>query len=364
MATYRYLAADLLTNTILDELPLTDVWFDLVLNGAGSFTGRLPIADPLVQAINPMGITIPGRTALYVDRDGVLLWGGILWTRGYDSADQALVLGGAEFESYFIDRYITTDAVFAATDQLAIARSLITTAQASPSGNLGVVIGSETSGVLRDRTYEGFELKDVLSALQQLAAVDNGFDFAIDVAYVAGVPTKSLRLNYPRRGQTAARTGWQWEFPGNIQSYTWPEDATTQAVRSWATGGGLGAGQLRASYTTTSSLDAGFPLLESKFAYGDVVEPATLQAHATADAKAMSLPVTIPTLMVRPDVDPTIGSYITGDEFRLRITDPRFPAPAAGGAGLDTVKRITRIKVTPPGQKEESVLLTLGDVVP
>ena len=360
MAVYRYLAADLITNTILAELPLSGARFDLRLNGAGSLTAQLMITDPKVAALPFLAATEPGRTALYVDRDGVLLWGGIIWTRR--SSGDRLELGGLEFESYFSRRLITTDAVFTAVDQLTIARSLISTAQGVSGGNIAVNLDSSTSGVLRDRTYNGYELKPVLESLQQLSAVDNGFDYAIDVAYVAGAPTRTLNLGYPRRGTQAASSGFMFEYPGNVQSYVWPEDSTSQATTSYATGAGTGPGQLRASSSRTDLITAGYPLLEGKFSYIDVVVQSTLQAHAAGDVKALGTPIVVPQITVRADLDPVVGSYIVGDELRLRITDDRF-AGTSIATGIDTYKRITAIAVTPPGSGAETVTLTLGDIV-
>lgn len=365
MATYRYLFCDLRTNAVLAELPLSDVQFDLKLNGAGSLRAKLSITDRAVTRLDPLGSTQPGRTAVYVDRDGVLLWGGVLWTRSYSSDGSALELGANEFLSYFERRLITSDAVFDQVDQLAIARSLIGTAQAVAGGDIGVALRPGTSGVLRDRTYYGSELKSVGEALSQLASVSGGFDYAIDVAYVAGTPTRTLALGYPRRGQVAARSGWLWEYPGNVQAYSWPEDATQQANRSWALGAGTGPGVLVAAASATSLIDAGYPLLEDATSYSDVTEPATLQAHAVADLAALADPVTIPTLAVRADADPVLGSYVVGDELRLRVTDARWPATIAGqGAGLDRAYRLVAVAVRPPGSgSSEAVTLTLGATV-
>ena len=360
MAIYRYLAADLITNTILAELPLSESRFDLRLNGAGSFAAKLQITDLKVKALPFLAATEPGRTALYVERDGVLLWGGILWTRR--SANGGIELGGLEFESYFARRLITMNAVFTAVDQLTIARSLISTAQGVSGGSIAVNLDTSTSGVLRDRTYNGYELKPVLEALQQLSAVDNGFDYAIDVAYVAGVPTKTLNLGYPRRGARAGSSGFVFEYPGNVQSYVWPEDATSQATTSYATGAGTGPGQMLAASSRADLITAGYPLLEGKFSYIDVIVQSTLQAHADGDVKALGAPIVVPQITVRADLDPVVGSYMVGDEIRLRITDDRF-ANATTAAGLDTYKRIIAIAVTPPGSGAETVTLTLGDIV-
>lgn len=361
MPTYRYILCDLLTNTELAELPLANVTFDLRLNGAGSLSADLPLTDPKVRAFDPIGDTLPGRTAIYVDRDGVLLWGGIVWTRRTDQSNK-LQLGCQEFESYFARRLITADAVFTQADQLAIARSLINTAQGKTGGNIGVLVGTETSGVLRDRVYDGYALKPVLEALQQLSAVQDGFDYAIEVFWdtTTGRPGKLLRLSYPQRGVVANLSGLLWEYPGNVQGYVWPEDATAQATTMYATGAGTPPGQLQ---SVAGGTIPGYPLLESKQSYTDVKIQATLDGHAAADLAAMQAPVVVPTITVRADLDPFIGSYTVGDEARLRITDDRFPGTNSA-AGLDVTKRITAIRVTPPGSRPESVTLTLGDVVP
>lgn len=363
MTTYRYLFGDLLQGGVLAELPLSGVRFDLQLNGAGSFGGTLPIGDAKVQALPFLAATLPGRTAYYVERDGVLITGGIILTRRIATGGN-LELAGAEFESYFAQRLITKDAVFAQVDQLSIAQSLINTAQAVSGGNIGITVGTETSGVLRDRTYNGYELKPVLEALTQLSQVQGGFDFSIDVAYdTNGAITKTLHLGYPRRGARAAASGFVFEFPGNLQSYSWPEDATLQATTTYATGSGAGPGTMIATSVNANMLSGGYPLLEGKWSYPDVLIASTLQAHADSDLTAHSSPVTIPTVTVRGDLDPVVGSYITGDEVRLRITDDRFPATSSGGVGLDLYKRIIGIAVTPPGTGPETVTLTLGDIV-
>ena len=51
--TYRYLFADLLTNEILAELPLTGVSFTQMLNQAGSFQGRILLAGIDADKIRP-----------------------------------------------------------------------------------------------------------------------------------------------------------------------------------------------------------------------------------------------------------------------------------------------------------------------
>ena len=74
--TYRYLFADLLTNDILGELPLTGVSFNQQLNQAGTLQGHLLLSGVNSAGLNVPDATIPARTAIYVDRNGSLVWGG------------------------------------------------------------------------------------------------------------------------------------------------------------------------------------------------------------------------------------------------------------------------------------------------
>lgn len=359
-AQYTYLSCDLATNEVLAELPLRGVSFTLALNRAGDFSATLPLGDSRVTDLDPISATEPIRTALYVDRGGVLLWGGIVWTRRYNSATRSIELAGNEFWSYFRKRRITDTLAYTNEDQLTIVRELIDYAQAKPGGDIGVDTGSGTSGVVRDRTYSSYEYKPVGEAVEQLSAVLDGFDFAIDVAYSAGEPAKFLRLGYPRRGRTATATGLLFELDslgGNILGYSYPEDGTSSANTVHSIGAGDGESILRSVSSRTDLIDAGFPLIEELTTYKDVVVQSTLDAHAEADVEAFAGPVTIAEVTVQADTDPMIGSYIVGDEARFRINDERFADDP-----LDTYHRIVAMTVRPGDDEQETVTLTLNEV--
>lgn len=356
--TYRYLFADLLTNTILAELPLTGVSFTEQLNQAGALTGHLLLSGMQTEQFNVDNGTTPARTALYVDRNGILVWGGIIWGRSYDSSNQTLTINAREFESYFERRRITSTVAFNSQDQLAIARSIVNTAQAAPSGNIGVIVGTETSGVLLSRIYYSYELKEVYAALQDLSRADNGFDFNIEVSYVADIPTKTLVLGYPRTGNVDSGVGDietpVFIFPaGNIVSYEYPEDGIIAANTVYALGAGSNEGKLVATTQVTSLLTAGWPLLEEQANYSDVTDAAYLAYLSSGQATAVASPPTTIKIVVPAYQDPVFGTYALGDDARLIITDERFPTT------LDEVYRIVGISVQPGEAGPERVTLTL-----
>ena len=102
---YRYFVCDLQTNNLLAELPFRSVTFSRSLGEAGTFTGDLPV----VEATYNYSIyenTLPGKTALYVVRNGVCVWGGIIWGRTYSLIDKIVSITAAEFQSYFSHRVV------------------------------------------------------------------------------------------------------------------------------------------------------------------------------------------------------------------------------------------------------------------
>src|SRR5215475_592912 len=178
-AAYTYLIADLASGAVLDELPLRGVSFDKRLNDTGSLRGELKVTDPEIRDRVPRRLTEPGRTALYVDRDGDLLWGGIVWTSRYAASSGTLELGAADFLSYVEHRRVVTHPVrdaaatpfsYPDTDQLVIAAALVTGAQAHPGGDLDIQVrGPQVSGVRRSVSYALGEQKSVADALRDLA---------------------------------------------------------------------------------------------------------------------------------------------------------------------------------------------------
>jgi len=360
---YRYLFADLVTNQILAELPMTGVTYAQQLNTPGTFTGHLLLSGVNSAGLNVPNATVPGKTAVYVDRNGVLVWGGVLWGREYNSKSQTLVFQAREFMSYFERRRITSTYAFNSVDQLQIAQQVISAAQGVTSGNIGVLYNqdpgsSSVSGVLVSRTYYSYELKPVFSAIQDLSKRTSGFDFEISVYYDgSGNPAKSFNTYYPRSGQvysSTSKTSPVFELPsGNIVEYTYPEDGSTAANMIYAVGAGSNEGKLIASASSTTAIASGFPLLEDQINYSDITDATMLGNLATGQVTAVSYPPTTLKVIAPPYVDPAFGTYELGDDVRVRLTDNRFPTT------LDSIYRVVALSVTAGENGPEQVMLTL-----
>ena len=364
MATqYRYLFADLRTNNILAELPLTRVSFSQVLNSAGTFEGTILGSDIRERGYDIAGSTIPGRTAIYVDRDGVLIWGGILWVRSYDSQTQHFRFQAREFPSYFEHRRITDTYVYENQDQLFIAQDLLNIAQAVTGGDIGVIVPTNTSGIDVTRVYFDYERKDFWQAIKDLSNQQDGFDFNIDVAYDTNLePQKYARTEYPQRGITYNANdpdALVFEFPGNVVLYEWPDDGAQMANTMYGIGPNSNEAKILATAVSpTNQIAAGYPLLEDTVSYTDQYDPDLLYQQTLAEVTARQLPVPTPKIVIPAYASPVLGSYKTGDECLLRITDDRFPNNGSG-FGLSQVFRIVAISVEPGEDGPERVTLTL-----
>jgi len=365
---YRYLAYDLLTGILLEELPLRDVSFELRLNGAGAFSATMPTGFRTRSGVSLnriyLGATEPLQTALYVERDGVLVWGGWIIGRGRSSENGTITLAGADFFSFLNRQTIETTFTFTVgvDDQFDIVRALVDWLQAQGGGNIALAVTAGDSGVTRDRTYYGYEAKNLGEAISQLAAVADGFDFAVDVGYSSGFPTKTLSLHYPSRGRALADTGHVFETGRNILTYDWPEDGARTANRVIALGAGDGIDMLTTVAARTDLIDLGYPRLSSVLSLKDVSVASTLAGHAQAEVDAYGLPTVAPTVTVQAGAEPSVGSWIVGDQARIRIEDDDlFPAQADGSAGLDVVRRIVAATIR-PGEAGDTATLTFAEI--
>ena len=359
--TYRYLLADLLTNEIIAELPLTGVAFTQQLNQAGTLSAHLLLSGVNSAAFNVDNSTIPGRNVIYADRDGVLVWGGIIWGRSYNSGDQTLSIQCRELISYFERRRITQTVEFTGIDQLVIAKTLIENAQDAPYGDIGLLYNSEgqtTSGVLVDRVYYDYELKTVFNAIQDLSRQEDGFDFHVDIYYQDGLPVRAFNTYYPRVGtayDVDDAGALVFQFPaGNIVEYEYPEDGSIAANTVYALGAGSNEGKLISVAQDAVKLGEGWPLLEEQANYLDVTDTTVLDNLAIGRVNALSYPPTTIKIVVPPYIDPVYGTYEVGDDARIIIQDSRFPD------GFDQVYRIVGISVQPGEDGPERATLTMA----
>lgn len=374
MADYRCISMDLMTGTRIAEIPLSGLTYSKVLNGAGDATGTLFLPPPnsttnRALASDWNNAVDECRRQLVIERNGVVVWSGIVWASPYNDDDQTRDVRCAEHWSYFQKRFVDYDLYYASTGQMTIAKNLVDKSQEYTPADIGVTtvlnVASGYTDTVRQRTYARSEVLSVADAVEQLATPSNGFEFGLDSAWnpSTGALVKTLNLHYPRRGRSYLETGHVFEIGRNVVSFTWPSDGTRTSNKAWAIGSGEGASKIIGTSVNTDQIQPltsggpGYPLLESRISYSDVSVQTTINRLADGALKYSTTPVTLPELTVRADADPVLGSYIVGDACRVIInanTSPRFPD------GLDRYYRIVGYTVSVDDNGQEDVKLTLG----
>lgn len=374
MAEYRYLAHDVTSRAFLGELPLASVSFAETLNSVGELSATLDLATRTCLggelASQYVAATSPRRASIWVERDGVLVWGGIIWSRRRSRGTLGEIeISALDFGSILERRVLTATKSYTAADQLAVVRDLVTWAQATPGGNINLVVGSETSGVniTREPLAWGYELRNLADLIGELAQSEGGFDWSTSVAYDdLGVPEATFRLHYPRRGRrsidsslvffNAATSG------GNLIDWDLDESGLDAAITIHGIGSGEGESMIQTVASRTELLDVGYPLTEAVISHKSITDSAALLGLTVEAARLRSNDVATWSLTVDPDdISVPFGTWSVGDDARIVIDDhPLFPSNGSA-PGLETTLRIVGQSVTVSDDGgPDDVTLTMG----
>jgi hypothetical protein len=353
MADYQLLWADLLTGEVQGEVPAETATFSHVLNAPGACNLTIPLRPnkPGQVATLTESTFAPGRTSIFVARDSVLIWGGILWSVEADVEQNSLVANANGFHSYFRKRLLRADLTYAATEQVDIAVALLDYALAQPGGSVPVTTTTATaSGVTRDRTFYDYERKNIGELVEQLAAVHNGFDFRYEPRWDGNALGVNFLTSYPKTGRT---TSIVLELGSNVELLSLTNDGSNMANRADAVGGGQGPDTPIRTATDTALLST-VPLLEDVTSHTDVTEGATLQSYADARLDRGRRSIKIPTVRLAKNSIPGLGDYLIGDQVRVK--------GSYGYLSVDDRFRITGITVSVPSTGDEAVELTLAPI--
>lgn len=279
----------------------------------------------------------PWRTGIYALRDGVIEWGGILLPPSLGLGDTNLSIDCFGWLGYWDHRRIRWALApfapdgesFTNTDQFEIFEALIADAQLElmfgDGYDLGITVTYDAlSGVLRDRTedYYIWKAKNLGEALRQLAAVEDGFDFAME--YTLNTTTdridKAIKLFYPTKGRD---TGFVFEYERDRATNILKRGFSDPIDFAW-TGDGWGSGndatRLRSIYVD-ETLRGIYPPYEASPSWSSVTEQATLDEHTAGAFARTKRPLRLPQWQVDPDASPSWGDWVTGDTVTAKVTD-------------------------------------------
>lgn len=380
MTSYKYYFYDLLSGTLLDEFggAMFGVNFSMFLSGQigskiGQFTGTFRADTSGRTVTDLLAATQPGRTSLWIDRDDVPVWCGILWSRTYQATGRTFELSAQTFESYPHQVYNSADA--SATepcqDFVSIAWGAI---QGQTGYNVGVSVPALTGvGSTLTRSFVGTDYNSWGDFIDSMAAAGAEFYIKPTIGVsgnrvpqlmvgrwdlVENPPTTYYRIGVPVA--QAQVSGVDLQYPGGIAEYWWPENAIQGANKVLAIGKANGATTPRQIYTNASNLAQGYPGLDQRLTLNDVDNQTALNQVAATQLTNDTPPVLTPTIILDGSVSDAFGSWNLGDNVKLVIDDPyRFPnGPVTG------VTRIVGYSLTPSSDNgPETVNLTIDNIM-
>ncbi len=379
--TYKF--TNIFTFETIAELPVNNPTFSLAVNAAGPWQATLATEDENIRKTNWINATAPWLTALWIDIDGALIYGGPVTGRKHQQSTGILTLSGADFTTYlsqrvqagdyeaFIDPEHNEWAVEGKGASVPrIAYYLLKEAM-EQENSLPIEIVDAASSVPDERYWITFSapiaqrqtLLSMLTQLQQLGYLV-GIDYACDVQYVAGAPTVAITLSYPRRGETGA-------FPPVIElsastDMEYSEDGTQAGNRVIEQTGATAA--LATSGEWKPAWEDGYPLLEKVVSHAALsptpASEAVLSAYVDADLAIYAYPLLAPVIPLPMFGSPSIFDLTpVGDDVILRIPKgsgdlppnlPRFPE------GLDYRFRVMRLDCSIPDEGLPTMSATLN----
>lgn len=336
MADYRLLYTDLKTGIIKGELPVISFGWSDGINASGSLSATLPLDDSsTIEAPDgaggseevdiPQTITIdtlaPGRTGIYVERDGVLLWGGVIWTAELNVASSTINIGAGGFMTYLDRLHLVQDYNPSGIDQGAIAKSLVDTAMALPGADIGITMATPTVSTSRTRNYWSTERPVVGELFRQLADVKNGFTWGFTYTYDNTTdpdnPTvlAAIVLDVEPLGRS---TNIVFELGVNVGLLSLSLDGSSMAnAVTYTTTVDTTNATLYVTESDAAS-QVSYPRLETVVQATDVRDVDTLTAKAQHHLQRTKTAVERLSLSAYTDAEPNLGSYTPGDQATVR----------------------------------------------
>ncbi|MFI7691798.1 hypothetical protein ACIBQ6_22205 [Nonomuraea sp. NPDC049655] len=376
---YRYSFIRVLDRQYLGDLDLKGVSFDKRLLQAGSFSASIPIPNRKVRAqvadIIPLDDTVldrgPGVISCQILRDGVP-WGEYWITAATLGRSRrgipAVQLRGSTLDAYLAHVEIQSDLFYTNTDQIDIARALLNHMQAQAGANIGLTLQSGTAGVTRDRTYLDSEGGTYGQRLIELAQVDGGFEWAIDLALVSGVLERQWRWGYPTLGQADPQHVLvDSAHGGDILEWQEEIDALRGATRWRARGSSVSTDASTSSVplvstvaSATAHLAAGWPRLDRTISYPTATLQATLNDYAAFWASRAPGALRVDQVTIALGANPTLTPNHLGDTAMIKLDNEWHVRESR-------IRRVIGMRVTPTSRdsgKEEAQLVLEGQEAP
>ena len=299
-----------------------------------------------------------GRRSLVVTDEQKRIVGATEWvlmSRERSTVGGVMTVHGMEWDGYPALRSLNDDFVYAGTDQLTIARHLLTGAFLSFNAGMQMSIPVATSGVARklERRAQTAYFSD---ALDEIASPENGFEWAVEVSPVwNGDDLASVSRQVVFGHPTLARASsivFDQASPGsrrgNATEITGGDDFARYAQSVYGIGAGEGKKQRKVGLSDPTLTNAGYLNSTKNVTFPDVKDLDVLEA-LTLGELIRSQDLRDP-FKATGIVERLAGLPTKGTQLRLKSA-PTWGFPD----GLDTALRVGEVSFQPTGHDCELV---------
>lgn len=339
-ATYRYLVANTVTGVVMEEMSdASDVKFGWLLNRPGSFSASIPKHPSAFDYTT----VYPVKSSVFVERDGEIIWGGILWSLDASGKDNKLSVIAEGMWSYPRMRMVPSLDYSAGADVFYIVNSLIDSMQSASHGDLDFEIQlspTSTRGFNRAPKFYAQENRTYADVIEAFSQSDTqGFDISTSFYWKTNqVIGKRLVFTYPKVGRTLTDT-FEYSADGtygvNITDYKVVVDGKQMANKMYGFGATIDNYTLRSTQTAdyisgSGSNEAGgsnlapfgdMPLLEGVYTRKSERLQTTLDQMTKNNLRQRETPIATLSMQLSPGTDPEPGSFYPGDIARVVIDD-------------------------------------------
>lgn len=358
MADYRYFYGSLLTENVIEEIPTYGVFMDMEMNKGGQFQGTYQLDQTGKDNETLVAASIPGKTWIAVERNGVCIWHGFIWSRVYSAQSKSLQLFALSFENYPSKRIQDQDLSFAATDIKNQFRNLWSSMQVITNSNMNVNVGAAFPDVLSfgmELTGTDFKYYDEL--MSQIADSIDGFDWYIQVTKDGNYYRKDLRIGSPLLGVNSNDSSIVFEYPGSITQYYMTETMIDSGTNVYVIGNGEGSTMVVGRAENTQLYIEGWPRWDVDITRKDISSQFLIDSAAQQQAQIRNPPMNVIKITVKGGLIPEFGDYNLGDSCKIVIDDPRNPTV------FSSYKRLLKWELHPTSSDniEEANLVFEGD---
>ncbi|MFE4367948.1 MULTISPECIES: hypothetical protein [unclassified Streptomyces] len=323
------------TKGVYAEIPFSALSYGYVMDEAGSATVSIPIGVPKVDgsSLTPDDL-FPVITGVAIERDGSLMWGGLLWAYRLNLTTRTIEITAKGYLSYYAYRNTGVNGVtYKNIEQTQMIRNLITSITDGIDTDHS---GMTPTNMVRTRTWIKYEFKSLADVFADLAddvtalnmstgTYGGGFFLYMDPYWVSDGKTIGNRIyNTPNRHPYDSGVSLQQSV--NCEFSELSVDGTELATNVYAVGATDGTASLT-PYASDSNpaLLSRIPHVNEILSESSIKQTTALQYKVRSALRYQAAPIIQPTASTYPglfsplSLRPGMSVGVTTDDGFLNL---------------------------------------------